>query len=83
MEFFESNQTRFVRKRQKFFTFLERMRSQSKQLELTPVDIFNKIRPRFGLRREAKRHAAFGSNRQLWKAVSPLRSATAVQNWLR
>jgi hypothetical protein len=33
----------------------------------------------FGLRREAKRHAALGA---VWraKAVSPLRSATAIQN---
>jgi hypothetical protein len=33
----------------------------------------------FGLRREAKRHAAIGRNRAARKAVSPLRSATAVQ----
>ena len=33
----------------------------------------------FGLRREAKRHAAFGGGWRA-KAVSPLRSATAVQN---
>ncbi len=43
----------------------------------------------FGLRREAKRHAAFRSRGNVWnvravcvraKAVSPLRSATAVQD---
>jgi hypothetical protein len=33
----------------------------------------------FGLRREAKRHAAFERNRAVRKAVSPLRSATALQ----
>jgi hypothetical protein len=33
----------------------------------------------FGLRREAKRHAAFGRNRVVRKAMSPLCSATAVQ----
>ena len=34
----------------------------------------------FGLRREVKRHAAFGSHACVRKAVSPLRSATAVQS---
>jgi hypothetical protein len=34
----------------------------------------------FGLRREAKRHAAFATVECASKAVSPLRSATAVQN---
>jgi len=34
----------------------------------------------FGLRREAERHAAFGCGLTVRKAVSPLRSATAVQN---
>ena len=33
----------------------------------------------FGLRREAERHAAFDGETFLRKAVSPLRSATAVQ----
>jgi len=34
----------------------------------------------FGLRREAKRHAALGGRARSPKAVSPLRSATALQN---
>ncbi len=38
---------------------------------------------RFGVRREAKRHAAFPQTSNVPKAVSPLRSATAVQNGSR
>jgi hypothetical protein len=34
---------------------------------------------RFGLRREAQRHAALAAGANIRKAVSPLRSATAVQ----
>jgi len=34
----------------------------------------------FGLRRETKRHAALVAMARRAKAVSPLRSATAVQN---
>jgi hypothetical protein len=49
----------------------------------------NTLAGRFGLRREAKRHAAFEWSIKfpfsyitwLAKAVSPLRSATAIQNF--
>jgi hypothetical protein len=49
----------------------------------------NTLAGRFGMWREAKRHAAFGWSINfpfshitwLAKAVSPLRSATAVQNF--
>ncbi|MBE0543731.1 MAG: formate dehydrogenase accessory sulfurtransferase FdhD [Verrucomicrobia bacterium] len=39
-----------------------------------------RISVQFGVRREAQRHAAIGEGDAGWKAVSPLRSATAVQN---
>ena len=69
-----------VRRRRRCFSFGSGPVPKRRRALLAAVQKAPANPDRFGVRREAERHAALGVMAGVRKAVSPLRSATAVQN---